>query len=370
MTTDIKQYSYTADGVEYLVLEGESVKVCYARDDSYHYLFDKGNGNFVRWGVDKNDDPLYCPAGPEMLDLEISVNGCPNNCPFCYKGNNDQPPYNMTFETFKTVFDKIPKILTQVAFGITGVQTNPDFLKMMWYCRENGVIPNFTLTGADLTDELAVEISRVVGALAVSVHEHDKNIGYDTVKKFTDLGIDQTNIHLMVSEETLEFAMSMIMDRIRDPRLSDMNAVVFLGLKPKGRAVGHYTPLSTEKYKELIKFCMDSNIRYGFDSCSAPKFEKTVDNLEISTGEKTRLKELSESCESSLFSSYINAKSEYWPCSFCEGERNQEGIDVLGAKDFIKDVWHHSVTRDFRKQLLHSAKNGCRECIVFPEINQ
>ena len=37
-------------------------------------------------------------------------------------------------------------------------------------------------------------------------------------------------------------------DKMNDPRLAKMHAIVFLGVKPKGRAKDDYHSLSTEKY--------------------------------------------------------------------------------------------------------------------------
>lgn len=269
----------------------------------------------------------------------------------------------------KHITDTEMTSLQQCALGITGVQTNPDFLKMMRYSRERGVIPNFTLSGIDLTDEMAKEIAGIVGALAVSAYETDKNVCYNTVKKFTDLGIDQTNIHLMVSKETLPFVTEVLNDRKEDSRLASMNAVVFLGVKGKGRAKDHYHPLDTKDYDTLVKTCQSLDISYGFDSCSAPKFEHAVKTMKISDEEKTQLIRCSESCESSLFSAYINTFGTYCHCSFAEGEEGVESVNVLEAKDFVRDVWYHPAVKEFRRKSLETQVDGCRLCTIFPEIN-
>jgi MoaA/NifB/PqqE/SkfB family radical SAM enzyme len=227
----------------------DHIKACTSPD--YNFIFSKDDGTFMRWGETPADDPPYCKIGPEILDIEISVNGCPNRCSFCYKNNTSVPPKNMSFETFKIIIDKFNRVLCQVAFGITGIQTNPDFFKMMEYCREIGIIPNFTLSGIDLTNEYAEKAAKLVGALAVSAYKTDKNICYNTVKLFTDLGVKQTNIHLMVSNETLDFVYEVIDDRIKDGRLSNMNAIVFLGLKPKGRAKGTFSPVNPDEFDKI-----------------------------------------------------------------------------------------------------------------------
>ena len=82
----------------------------------YHFVFDMSNGFFARWGKNKEDDPEFSPFGPEILDLELSTI-CHRGCKFCYKSNMAQGK-NMSFDTFKIIFDKFPKQLTQIAFGV------------------------------------------------------------------------------------------------------------------------------------------------------------------------------------------------------------------------------------------------------------
>jgi hypothetical protein len=252
--------------------------------------------------------------------------------------------------------------LLQVAFGITGVQTNPDFVRMLVYTRMRGIIPNFTLSGIDLTTDLATKISMLVGGLAVSVYQSDKNVCYNTVQTFTDLGVKQTNIHLMVSNETLDFAFEVLNDRLNDPRLKKLNAIVFLGVKPKGRGV-KYTSLSVDSYGRLVRFCLDNDIVFGFDSCSAPKFEAALSKIDINQDQKQSMLMSSERCESSLFSAYINVTGEYCSCSFSEGI--VEPVSVLKAEDFIRDVWCSPQVQKFRDNLL----SGGRRCPIYPEIN-
>jgi hypothetical protein len=361
------QHEYHVDGQRFVLYEDDGFKR--VTSSSYNYLFSKKTGHFLRWGKTFDDDPVFSPVGPEILDLEVSVNGCPNGCRFCYKGNTPEPATNMTFDTFKNILDRMPKTLTQIAFGITGVQTNPDFIKMMGYSRSIGVIPNFTLSGIDLTDEIAEQCSKLVGALAVSAYASDKNICYNTVKKFTDLGVKQTNIHLLISDQTLDFAYEVLNDRLQDSRLADMNAVVFLGVKPKGRATNGYSTISLDQFEKLVKFCFDKQISIGFDSCTAPKFEAVVSRLDLNNEQKAMLMQCSESCESSLFSAYINVNAMYWHCSFTEDEEGFEPINVLQAEDFIKDVWYSKPVEDFRNKVIVGTKNGSRRCVVFDSIN-
>jgi len=382
MFSDVDRYNlpvtkhlFNIDNKYYLLAENNYAKVVVGPDYNFIFLkqdrFGLTTGFFQRWGKTKDDNPDFAPIGPEILDIEISVNGCPNACPFCYKNNKNVPPTNMTLDTFKSIINKMPRVLTQVAFGITGVKTNPDFLPMMKYCREVGILPNFTLSGIDLDDTMADELSQVAGALAVSAYASDKNVCYDTVKKFTDRGMSQVNIHLMVSQQTLPFVKEVLADRLTDPRLENMHAIVFLGVKPKGRAKNEYTPLTLQEYGDIVQYSLKAGFNFGFDSCSAPKFESVIKDtaIDIEPVIKDQLIESSESCESSLFSSYINTAGEYWHCSFAENEDGQNFVDVTKAKDFIVDVWYSDTVKKFRENSINTMVGGCRRCTVFPSIN-
>lgn len=82
----------------------------------YNYNFNTENGFFERWGTDKNNDPQFSPIGPEIMDIEITTSCFGSNgvlCKFCYKSNNPNGK-NMSFETFKTVFDKINPVMLEV----------------------------------------------------------------------------------------------------------------------------------------------------------------------------------------------------------------------------------------------------------------
>jgi MoaA/NifB/PqqE/SkfB family radical SAM enzyme len=350
--------------MEYYIKDDQDIKII--KSKVYNSVMDKKTGFFARWGKTQDEDPEFCEFGPEILDIEISTGGCQNSCAWCYKGNTNRAPTNMTLETFKSIIDKFPKTLGQVAIGITSIQTNPDFIGMLEYCRSLNIVPNFTLSGLDLTPEIAEKCSKLVGALAVSVYQTDKNVGYNAIKCFTDLGVKQTNMHLLIAEETIPFVYEVLEDIRSDPRLKNLNAVVFLTYKPKGRA--HYTPPKLETYTGLVKYCLDRQMRFGFDSCGAGRFIKSLDSIDLTDDQKNQLLMCAESCESDLFSSYVNVKGEFWHCSFTENMPGQTPVNVLEAKDFLKDVWYSPSVVAFRKRLLGTVVDGCRHCPIFSEL--
>ena len=139
--------------------------------ENYNCRFNMENGYTEVWGKTKEDNPDYCPYGPEIFDIEITTKcaGIDNKpCAWCYKSNTSKGT-NMSFETFKRVFDQLPKTVNQIAFGADAqCKSNPDIWKMMDYCIEHNVIPNITV--ADIDYDTAKKLVARCGAVAVSFY--------------------------------------------------------------------------------------------------------------------------------------------------------------------------------------------------------
>jgi hypothetical protein len=338
----------------YRIFEDKNVKRVIS--ENYNYKFDKNTGDFYRWGKTVDDDPVFSPYGNEILDIEITdiCNGVGSEgpCKFCYKSNTDRNKTNMSFETFKEVFHKFNRNLNQIAFGVDAKGTsNPDMLKIMHYTRENGVIPNVTI--ADIDDEMAKELSNVCGAVAVSRYSN-KNYCYDSIQRLYKNGLNQINIHILVSNETLDQIYETFNDYLNgEERLKGLNAIVLLSLKKKGRGKS-FTSLNQEKFSKMVNFALKNNIPIGFDSCGAHKLMKSLNKEDLS-----KIEPYIEPCESfGMFSAYINCKGEYFPCSFAEGEGEwKNGINMLKIDNFLKDVWFSNKLNKWRKISIDNNRN-------------
>lgn len=351
-----------------MIVDGSKKKALYSKD--YNYIFDKTSGLFLRWGATKEEDPAFSPYGPEILDIEIDTGECLGNCPFCYKCNGSgAETKHMTIQQFREILSRMPRTLTQIAFGITNIYSNPDFWTIMEHARLSGIIPNYTTHGLDVDDYAVKMTKELCGAVAVSIVNKEKS--YNAIKMFTDAGMDQVNIHFMLAEETYERAFSVVDDIKKDPRLAKMRAIVFLQYKPKGKGPEKFHSIREhEKYKKLINYCLDNKVNMGFDSCSAPLFLTSI----ADHPRKADFTQMAEPCEAfGMFSSYINVEGVYYPCSFCEGEGEwSDGLDVLHCDDFLKDVWFSDKVNRWRKTILESSqgcecefKGVCRSCPVF-----
>ena len=307
--TIVKEYDVL--GKKWRVYHGDNFKMTFCEDHSYNCFFSKTTGLNIRFGKEVDDDPVCCELGPEILDLEISVGGCPpvsgsSNCKYCYKNNTNRAPENMSFETFKKIVDSFPVNLSQIAFGITGLKTNPDLSKMLAYCREVGIVPNLTTVGADMDDEALDMLCKHCGAVAVSCYTGAKELCYKTIKQIHDYAKSKynrdmhVNMHIVVSKDNMPHLREVLKD-IADKKVDGLKSVVLLRIKPKGRASHMNCHVSKDIYRELVTFCLSNNISFGFDSCSATPVMEVLTELG-----HPELCASCEKCEAGLLSSYIN----------------------------------------------------------------
>ena len=129
-------------------------------------MFNPKTGFYMRSGViedgqDTGVDP-FMTSFPELLDIGIMghcVHGASGLCiksgVQCYQNGLKTKFPNMSFENFKRIVDECKGKTFQFALGGRGdVDQHEDFEKILRYCRENGIVPNFTSSGLGFTDEI------------------------------------------------------------------------------------------------------------------------------------------------------------------------------------------------------------------------
>lgn len=241
----------------------------------------------------------------------------------------------------------------------------------MNYCIDNEVVPNITVNG-NIDDEDAKELSERCGAVAVSHYGDD--LCFNAIDKLTKHGMRYINIHKILSEESYDGCMRLLqyISESNDHRLKNLFAVVFLTLKPKGDRNTSHPIKDINKYKSILKYALANDIKIGFDSCAAPSFISSANMLYsegfIDKDTNKIMTSMSDPCESTLFSIYINAEGKVFPCSFMEGCEEYNGIDLLDSDitydNFVKKVWDNSKNELslFRNKLLCSGDCNNRKC--------
>ena len=342
---EVYQYRFAVNGKiqNWTVVDTRSAK--FVKDDAgtYYQMFNKMSGFNVRMGKDKDTDPSWCPLGPEIADIEVVTGSCPKvnseNCRWCYKNNTSASGKVMTLEQFQKIVMGFPRNLSQVALGITGVKSNPYLADMLKWLREYGIVGNLTLTGADLDDEMTDVLCQYCGACAVSCYDKAKDLCYNTIKKLHDTAREKfkrnmsVNMHIVIADFSMTHIMDVLND-IKDGKVPGLKSVVMLHAKPVGRAKNLDCSLSKENLTKVMKFCLDNDISFGFDSCNG----HNVQDILVEMG-KSHLCTSIEPCESAKQSIYCNVEGKITPCSFVEHVFEDSAIDLLNGDTKLMDVW-------------------------------
>ena len=178
-------------------------------------MFDTKTGFYVRTGVIENGqdtgvDP-FMTAFPELFDIGIMghcIHGSSGICiksgVQCYQNGLNVKQPNMTFENFKKIADECRGKTFQFALGGRGdVDQHEDFEKILKYCRECNIVPNFTSSGLGFTDEIISLCKEYTGAVAISWYRQEHTIR--AINMLLDAGV-KTNIHYVLGNNTIDEA--------------------------------------------------------------------------------------------------------------------------------------------------------------------
>ena len=320
---------------------------CFQNDD-YVLLFNTRNGFEVLQGVNGKKDPFVLEL-PSLLDIGI-MGTCVHKCKICYQGHEDKP--NMTLDNFKRIIDEVAHHVNQVALGGRGdPNKHENFQQIVEYCRESGVVPNYTTSGINLTPK-EVEISKMCGAVAVSAYERD--FTYEAINSFTDANI-KTNIHFVLSRDTYYRAIHILRGVYSWGDLIDIkkvNAIIFLLFKPQGAARDMTELIPTEYQLESFAkniFNPDIKIKVGMDSCLVNHVTRFHTPTELQSM-------CLDTCEGARMSAYISPDTKFMPCSFADDSVWSEKISEYRT---ITDIWHSSTPFTLFRRMLKEQNKQC-----------
>ncbi len=339
-TSDDKIIKYNPDAVKVV------------KTNEYAIIFNPKTGEEILTGINGFPDPFKLEY-PSMLDIGI-MGHCDNNCSFCYQGDKEQE--NMSLEGFKRIIDESKDYTNQIALGGRGDPNQHEhFEEIIKYAYNNGVIPNYTTSGINLTDEQIEASSVYCGAVAVSMYE--KEYTWSALNRLMDAGV-KTNIHYVVSKPNAERAGRLIVGIdmfLGKVDLDRLNAIVFLLFKPQGRGKHldwEPTRYQIEKFANTIKMPA-CKFKVGMDSCLINKISQ-VRKL-------TAVEEMfSDTCEGGRMSCYITPDLKLVPCSF--GDHDKYGIDI--SKGNIQEVWNKGNPFQQFREVLEDKKDCCPFTII------
>lgn len=314
--------------------------------DQYNFFGDTETGITMRWGDTVKSNPWFAPW-PELADISIS-NHCTKGCEFCYRESADNGSF-MSLEEYDYVLSSLQSEkwgnVFQVALGGGEPLEHPDFIEILNITNSKGIVANFTTNGIHIDKTIASNMKNKVGAVAISISKAEE-INLDKIKILTDEGI-KTNIHFVLDNQSINDAIN-ILEGKYDELLENVNGVIFLTYKPKGRAGLDKCLRMDENLDRFIELIDKGStiVRVGFDACFVPllmKYTKVdVDYI--------------DSCECGFFSVYIDEKMNVKPCSFANDNRFTYNLREYN----FQDIWMNKYDI-YRKDIMkNDCKNDCK----------
>ena len=333
--------------------------------------FNPKTGMYVRSGIydengkDTGIDPFQRQM-PNLIDVGImgfcehGTSGlCVKSGVQCYQDGLNIKNKNMSLEDFKTIVEQSKHFVFQIALGGRGdPNKHENFKEILEVCRENGIVPNYTTSGFNLTDEEIELTKKFTGAVATSWYRNKYTI--EAINRFISAGC-KTNIHYVLSKHSIDEAIERLENKTFP---KGINAVIFLLHKPVGLGSrGLMLDFDNEKLREFVKL-VDENThphKIGFDSCTVPALLNLAKNIS---------NESMDTCEAARWSCYIDSDMNMVPCSFDQKKR----WSVSLREKTIKEIWNSEEFDDFRNVFHNScpdcpSKQDCQGgCPVTPEI--
>ena len=318
-------------------------------------FFDNKTGFYMRTGIldengnDTGVDPFMC-SYPELLDCGIMgscIHGRKGLClkagVQCYQNGFHRNDPNMTLEDYKSIVDQSKGKVFQFALGGRGdPNKHEQFVEILKYTRENGIVPNYTTSGLDLKDEEIQATVDYCGAVAVSWYRSEYTLS--ALQRFIKAGM-KTNIHYVLGKNTIDEAINLLKTDGFPPGI---NAVIFLMHKPVGLGTQeNVLDASDPKIAEFFSIIDGNTVHHkiGFDSCTVPAILNFCNHVSIDS---------IDTCEAWRYSSYCTADMKLLPCSFDQ--------DLKWAVDLkehtIEEAWNSPQFEDFRNHM----RNSCPGC--------
>lgn len=329
---------------------------------NYNFYGDTETGVTMRWGSSINTNPEYAPW-PELADISIS-NHCTKGCEFCYKGSTENNSF-MLLDEYDYVLSSLNSKrwgnVFQVALGGGEPLEHPSFIEIIEKTNKKGIIANFTTNGIHLDKTTVKYIKDKVGAAAISVAAINE-LKLDKIKLLTEEGI-KANIHFILDNTSIYEAIDILKGNYND-LLKNVNGIIFLTYKPKGRASMNKCLNIDEKLEEFTALTEKSmcTARIGFDACFVPVLMKYTDvNVDYI-----------DSCECGFFSVYIDEELNVTPCSFANNQKFSYNL----KKYTMETIWQQKY-ENYRKEILKNTcishcknKIHCRgKCIYYDKLS-
>lgn len=273
-------------------------------------IFNARTGAKIRLSF-KDGPELLRSNMPELVDMHIT-DYCPFDCPFCYQDSTTKG----AVASLRTIQDYIDQLkgTFEIAFGGGEPTFHPNFVQILEYTKNAGIIPNFTtkLMPNSWSQELVKTTQKICGGFAVSLrHTNEVDTLY---KQCVKLGLeDKVHVHYVVGVDQYYYLEAMIeaCNRHHIP-------LTLLGFKTTGRGA-NFKPAKEPIRKESLAKAWNVSVDTAFVDLYPEMLTDISDRL-VAAGE-------------GRFSMYVDAVNKQ------VGISSYHKDTFLSIEDDLSDSW-------------------------------
>jgi radical SAM protein with 4Fe4S-binding SPASM domain len=129
------------------------------------FMRELGAGESQLWQEPESRGPLTAP-----VEVHFAItNRCQSQCPHCYMDAGPADDQELSTEAFKYALDRLAEFgVFHIALGGGDALLRPDLFEIAEYARTIGLVPNLTVSGHGMTEEIAVRM-KVFGQVNLSL---------------------------------------------------------------------------------------------------------------------------------------------------------------------------------------------------------
>ncbi len=320
------------------------------------FMRDLGYLDSPLWNSESVDSHFL--AAPTEVHASLT-NRCSQHCDGCYMDSSDSYENELTTDEWKQYLKELRDLgVFHVALGGGEAFERNDFLELVSYCREIGLVPNLTTNGQSI-GEREVSICKQMGQVNISIdgvndrfningREGSFEKADNSISLLKNAGI-YVGINCVVSRKNYPY----LSEVIKYASKKKLNEVEFLKYKPSGRGRKKYEEFSlTQKmirqfYPMLLRSSKKCKIELKIDCSFIPA-------MVYHKPPKDELEKLAVTgCDGGNFLMAIRSNGCFSGCSFME---NNEPVSE------IKDRWESSEHLNNFRMLVEYAKEPCKSC--------
>ena len=304
------------------------------QEQGFWAIFNRLTGAKVRLSFDEHTPTPDRSTLPELVDLHIT-DYCDIGCNYCYMDSKKSGKH-ANFLAIKDILDRLSSMgVFEIALGGGEAIDHPQFVDILHYIKENGMVPNFTTRKTEwLRDHKSyAPIFDAIGSFALTVRHSDDVEDLYVALTYNNLPKYKVSVQYVVDADPYNTYLKSILESANFYGLN----VTLLGFKESGRGFSHKGRFSTWQKVELSK-------RKPIDIIVALKNASMLPTLGVDTALLAQYPELCDltsdvlyTKEEGKFSCYIDAVNlSTGPSSFCTADEMTPIKAKFDVAEFVK----------------------------------